>query len=311
MSIVPKGARSTEGRVLVRTPDEMFDARFVTRSDNPTQAKMFTSGKTVMQARQKVCCSAKTFLTVTPGAVELSELTIPEPYTSRHITDHIGQMGQLARQLGEMPGSETMKVRAMQREGSSWLVRGAVAFGAIAAVVTVVAATQDFGKLPRIDAGQDATLPAGILPSDAQYMTKLQGWRLAEPSDFSGAATAWLRDNGKQPAGRITGDFTGQGGGDAAYLLINDETGKRRVAIVGHGAAYFDVDFPQVAAIGHMSSRLIESTEWAAPLIQPPDGDGLVIVFDASDPNSAIVLFLKDGRILSGKPADFQRVRLE
>lgn len=311
MSVVPKGARATEGRVLVRTPDEMFDARFVTRSDNPTQAKMFTSGKTVMQALQKVCCSAKTFFTVTPGAVELSELTIPEPYTSRHITDHIGQLGQLARQLGEMPGSESMKVRAMQREGSSWLVRGAVAVGAVAAVITVVAATQDFGKPTLVDISHDKALPAGVLPADAAFITKLDGWRLAQPSDFSGAGAAWLRDNDKQPAGRIEGDFTGTGGSDAAYLLVNDSTGRRRVVLVGHGSEFFDVEFPQVAAFGIMPRRLADAVEWSAPPIQPPDGDGLVIVLNGDDPNSSTVLFLKDQRLLSAKPADYQRVRLE
>src|SRR5205085_942517 len=165
---VPKGARATEGRVLVKTPDDMFDARFTTRSDNPTQAKMFTSGKSVMQALQKVCCSSKTFFTVTPGAVELSELTLPQPYTARHVSDHIGMMGQLARELGEMPGSESMKIRAMQREGTSWILRAAVALGVIAAVVTVIAATQDYGKPQPVDVAGDTTLPAGILPMDAR-----------------------------------------------------------------------------------------------------------------------------------------------
>src|SRR5262249_9634020 len=38
-SVVPKGERATEGRVLVRTGDDMFDARFAARTDHPTQAK--------------------------------------------------------------------------------------------------------------------------------------------------------------------------------------------------------------------------------------------------------------------------------
>src|SRR5436305_1450065 len=40
LSVVPKGAKATEGRVQVRTTEEMFDARFVTRTDHPTQARM-------------------------------------------------------------------------------------------------------------------------------------------------------------------------------------------------------------------------------------------------------------------------------
>src|SRR5688572_6471294 len=44
MSVVAKGAKDREGRTLLRTPDDAFDARFVTRSDHPTQAKIFLGG---------------------------------------------------------------------------------------------------------------------------------------------------------------------------------------------------------------------------------------------------------------------------
>jgi hypothetical protein len=312
MSVVPKGARATEGRVLVRTADDMFDARFTTRSDNPTQAKMFTSGKRVMQALQKVCCSTKTFFTLTPGAIELSELTLPQPYLARHVSDHITMMGQLAKQLAEMPGSESMKIRAMQREGSSWVVRGAVAAGVIAAVVTVVAASQDYGKpADQIGAG-GSKLPAGLLPADAQYMTRLDGWRVAGENDFGGAAVSWMRDNDQKAQGRITGDFTGIGGiPDVAYLLTNDATGKRRVAIVGHGAGYYDVTFDKVDGIALLPHRYIDRVEWTTPLTAKPDGDGVVVVTNGEDPQSAVVLFLKDKKVISAKPANFQRTRLE
>ena len=312
LSVVPKGARATEGRVLVRTPDDMFDARFTTRSDNPTQAKMFTSGKAVMQALQKVCCSSKTFFTLTPGAVELSELTMPQPYTARHVSDHITMLGQLARELGEMPGSESMKVHAMQREGTSWLVRGAVVLGVVAAIVTVFTATRDHGKPLPMDIGHEAGLPEGVMPVDAQSMTRLEGFRVAEEADFSGAVKGWLRDNDQPARGRIAGDFTGLGGSsDAAYLLINDTSGKRRIALVGHGSGYYDVSFDKLDGIGRLPHRFIERVEWEAPLPAQPDGDGLVLVLDGQDPHSAVVLFLKDKKIVSGKPVNYQRMRLE
>lgn len=312
MSVVPKGARATEGRVMVRTPDEMFDARFTTRSDNPTQAKMFTGGKVAMQALQKVCCSSKTFFTIVPGAMEVSELTIPQPYTARHVSDHIDQLARLAQALGEMPGSESMKIRAMQREGSSWLVRAAVAIGAVAAVVTVIAATQDYGKPPKLDVSRDASLPAGVLPADAQFMGNLDGWRVATAEDFQPATMGWLRDNDTEPAGRITGDFTGMGSGtDVVYLLVNTNNGNKRVVMLGHGTSYYDVNFPSVAAIARMPKSLVASTEWAAKPIGTPDGDGLVVIGDGTDNNSGMVLFLSNGKITSGKPADYTRVRLE
>ena len=312
MSVVPKGARATEGRVMVRTPDEMFDARFTTRSDNPTQAKMFTGGKVVMQALQKVCCSSKTFFTVVPGAMEVSELTIPQPYTARHVSDHIDQLARLAQSLGEMPGSESMKIKAMQREGSSWLVRAAVVIGAVAAVVTVVAATQDYGKPQKIDFSRDASLPTGIMPADAQFMGNLDGWRLATAEDFQPAAIGWLRDNDKEPVGRIEGDFTGLGSGtDVVYFLVNVSNGNRRIAMVGHGTSYYDVNFPSIAAVGRLPKALANTVDWKAAPVGTPDGDGLVIVTDGNDNTSGIVLFLSGGKIISGKPADYTRLRLE
>jgi hypothetical protein len=212
--------------------------------------------------------------------------------------------------MADMPGSESMKIHAMQREGSSWLVRGAVAIGAVAAVVTVVAATHDYGKPPTLDVGRESTLPAGIRPADGQYMLRLEGWRLAHPDDFTGAAAGWMRGNGQPFDGRLEGDFTGEGGGDSAYLLVNDATGKRRIVIVGHGSSYYDVEFNSIAGFGRLPQRYTDGVEWSAPIAGGSDGDGLVLVFDGNDPHSAIVLFLQDKRIVSGKPADYQRTRL-
>lgn len=311
MSVVPKGARATEGRVLVRTPDEMFDARFSTRSDNPTQAKMFTGGKATMQALQKVCCSSKTFFTVTPGAIELSELTMPQPYAGRHVADHIAMMGTLARQLADMPGSETLKISAMQREGSSWLVRGAVIVGAIAAVITVVLATREYGKPAQIDVGRESTLPAGIRPVDASVMLRLEGWRVAEPADFGPAAAGWLRGSGQEPSGRIEGDFVGDGSAtDAAYLLVNQSTGKKRIVMVGHGSGFYDVEFDRLDGVGRLRKRYLDGVPWEKPLVAPPDGDALVLVLDGNDPASGVVVYLNERRVYSAKPADYQRIRL-
>ena len=106
LSVVPKGARATEGRVVVRTPDEMFDARFTTRSDHPTQARMFVGGKPVITHLQRLMCGSGTFLTVTTGALELSELSIPGPYTARHLENHLESLAVLARSEERRVGKE-------------------------------------------------------------------------------------------------------------------------------------------------------------------------------------------------------------
>ena len=310
MSVVPKGSRATEGRVLVRTPDDMFDARFTTRSDNPTQAKMFTAGKTVMQALQKVCCSSKTFFTVTMGAIELSELTMPQPYMGRHVTDHIGMMGTLAKQLADMPGSESVKIRAMERERSSWVVKAAVALGALVAVITVVAATRDYGKPPAIDIGQNIDVPQGMTASDAQLIPNLKDWRVAKEEEFSGSMRGWLRDNGQAAGSRLVGDFTGQGASESAYLLVNAADGKRRVVVIGHGAVRYDAIFNRVDGIGRVSPDNIDRAEWELKPEGKPLGEGLVIVFNSEQANDALVVYDEGQKLAAGKPVDYQRLRL-
>src|SRR4029079_15649945 len=131
-------------------------------------------------------------------------------------------------------------------------------------------------------------------------------------ADFGGAVKSWLRDNDQPAQARVAGDFTGQGGSsDAAYLFINEATGKRRIVFVGHGSAYYDVNFDKLDGIARLPHRFIDRVDWASPLAAPPDGDGLVLVLDGEDPQSAVVLFLKDKKIVSAKPANYQRMRLE
>src|SRR3990172_3199469 len=184
MAVVPKGERASEGRVLVRTPDDMFDARFQTRTDHPTQAKMFVGGKVVIQQLQKLCCSSRTFFTITNGAMELSELTIPTPYTGHHVSDHLESLAKLAHALEDMPGAETIKVHKLEKERSN-IIRGAILVGGIAAVITVWAATSGpRGPIPVQElAGEIEVPPAGIMPVEAVLVRKVDDWRVATAED--------------------------------------------------------------------------------------------------------------------------------
>ena len=68
LTISPKGAQAPgEGKTLVRTGDDMFDARFVTKTDHMAQAKMFVGGKQALSLLQKLCCSSKTFVHEPPS----------------------------------------------------------------------------------------------------------------------------------------------------------------------------------------------------------------------------------------------------
>lgn len=311
MSVVPKGERASEGRVLVRTSNEMFDARFLTRTDHPTQAKMFVSGKLVTQLLQRLCCSPRTFFTITTGAMELSELTIPTPYTGQHVIDHLDSMSKMARALENMPGAETIKVHKLEKEKSN-IIRAAIVFGAIAAVITVYAATSGpRGAISVKELGVNEAPPAGVMPVDAARIRRLKGWRLATPDDFGPTARQWLRDNGQDLTGRVEGDFSGRKNQrDVAYVLVNAE-GQRRIVLLVDAANLYDAEYPEVVGLARIPKDSIADIDWGKfPPQGTPDGDGLLIIRKREDRSSGLVLFASGPRIVSAVPVDYTSIRL-
>ncbi|HXE91962.1 MAG TPA: hypothetical protein VNK82_13480 [Terriglobales bacterium] len=319
LSVVPKGARATEGRVVVRTPDEMFDARFTTRSDHPTQARMFVGGKPVITHLQRLMCGSGTFLTVSTGAMELSELSIPGPFTARHLENHIDSLAVLARQLEDMPGAEKVKVAAIKGE-RKWVTRTAVAVGAIAAIAAVVSATYNPpGSEPAEVQAAQGSLPEGVLPADAPQMAGIYErrqdgtarWRLAGEDDFDPAGRSWLRGNRETVSGRVEGDFSGTGGPrDAGYVLVDQNDNTRRVILLAQGFNVYDATYPQVAIAARVPKGILSTIVWVGGPPDNPDGDGLLIVRERDNPASGVVLFVKDRRIISAVPENWQNLRL-
>jgi hypothetical protein len=324
MSVVPKGASAVEGRALVRTPDDMFDARFQTRSDHPTQAKMFVGGKMVMQQLQKLVCSPRTFFTISTGAMELSELTIPTPYTGHHVTDHLESMAKLAKALEDMPGSETIKVRKLEKEKSN-IIRAAIVVGTIAAVITVYAATRGPREpIPVKElAGEAEPTPTGMMPVDAALIRKAHDWRLVTAEDFGLNAAAWMRDNGQELTGRFPGDYSGRNNQrDVAYLLAPAaapaeggappaSSTQRRIVLLVEGANLYDAEYPEIVGAARVPKEALANIEWGKnPPQGTPDGDGLLIVRRSGDFASGLVLFVSDKHIVTGVPANYQQVRL-
>jgi len=324
MSVAPKGERAAEGRVLVRTPDDMFDARFQTRTDHPTQAKMFVSGKVVIQQLQKLCCSSRTFFTITSGAMELSELTIPTPYTGHHVSDHLESLAKLARALEDMPGSETIKVHKLEKERSH-IIRGAIVVGAIAAVITVWAATRGpRGPIPVQElAGETETSPAGIMPVEAVLIRKVHDWRVATAEDFGPGTASWIRGNDIQLSGRVPGEYSGgRNGRDVAVLLAPAGTPqpgappaaaeRRRVVLLVEGVNLYDAEYPTITGIARIPKDAIADIDWGKnpPPQGTPDGDGLLIIRRRNDLASGLVLFVNERRIISAVPLNYTQIRL-
>lgn len=312
MSVVPKGARATEGRVQVKTPSENFDARFVTRSDQPTQAKMLLSSKLVQSNLEKLCCSPKTFLTVNQGLIEVSELVVPDVALVRHVMGHVAEMAAIATACKTMPGAETVKIQKFQHE-RHLAFRLALAAGIVAAIFAVVVAVET----PPTNEVQAQGLKAqtGITPAVAAVIRNSDPWRLARPADFDPDAAAWARGRGGVPAG-FTAMSVGSGNAesslDGAYVLT-DARSESRVALIYGMKNVWDMTFKKVCVAVRVPHELFPTIQWAGtnPPQPQPDGDGFLIVRDTKDPASGLIVFLVKGHVATAAPADYTRVRLQ
>jgi hypothetical protein len=309
LSVSPRGDAAGEGRYALRTSDESFDIRYTIRSNHPTQARMFLGGRRAFAALQRLCSSGSTFLTISQGAVELSELAFPSPPAARRIEHLLQAMGELAEELKAMPGAHTIEIRP-RRRGGSLALRAAMAAGGLVAILGVLAASRQVEGTHAIFAASAPSLPPGFLPVDAAKVSNLQGWRVAVARDFHPDAVGWLRSYGIKISGRIEGDFAGTGAlRDAAYILI-DQQGKRRLVLLAGGHNRFDTGFESIAVATRVPKANVAAIKWADA--QPPefDGDGLLLVRAPADHRSGIVLFLKGSRIVSAIPKDYQTINL-
>jgi hypothetical protein len=288
----------------------MFDARFITKTDHMAQAKMFVGGKQAMMLMQKLCCSSKTFLAISNGSIELSELVIPTPATSAHVMDHVKNMSKLALQLQAMPGAETVKVRAYEREGSSVIGKVAIAAALLAGLaIFFVQARKPDQTLTELkaQAGTDA-IPRGILPIDAEKLGTLNGWRLVTADDFDPDTAAWVSGQGLRVEGRLAGDYSGKTNPhDVVYVLTNDAD-IMRIAVIAGDQMVYDTKYPKLAVASKFSRYNWNTTQWKVAPANPA-GDGLLVVTKKDDPG--LVLYWDGRRMNTAVPQNYQRMNLQ
>jgi hypothetical protein len=306
-SVVPKGATSTEGRILVRTGDEMFDARFAARTDHPTQAKMMVTSKQLRTQMEKLCCSSKTYLTLTTGSIELSELVIPQPYTARHVMDHLDSMVILAEAVDDIPGAEKIKITPYQREKSTPVFRIVLAIGAITALAVVFVMGRPPATNPLEDAGTPA--PPGVMPADVNLMINVDRWHAATAEEFPQEVVGWLRGYGLEPSGYFEVDVDRADLKDYVYFLANEQ-GQRRVVLLQNRQNVYDSVYDDMVAAVRVPYSSVSSIEWKKKPTEEPDGDGLLIVRGKPGELRGVVLFPKQGRIVAATPVDFRNISL-
>ena len=306
LTVFPSGESSSEAaRAPVRTTDEQFDARFQTRSDQPTQAKMFLDRQST-ELLKRTMCSKNTFFSIGGSALELSELVIPQ-LAGQHVMDHLKTFGKLDAALKAMPGADTVKVVPLERERQI-AGRRAIAIGSLVALLSIFAATR---TPQRAVVAAGPPLPAGVLPVDAASISNVRSYRLATEDDFDPTALQWMRANGVDASGRLAGDFSGTGHGrDAAYILIGPQ-GERRLALLVENANVYDALLPSLAAAAILPKDLVSNVRWKGG--DPPQGvtgDGLVLVRQGDDHASAVVLFVINNRVASYAPINYQDITL-
>jgi hypothetical protein len=308
MWIASRSAETHEGRAVVRTGDTTLDSRFVTRSDDPGEVRVFTAIQDVPAGLRQLACSSNTFVAISEASLELSELEIPKPGTARHILDHLETIAKLAAVLKQMPNADRIRVQPLQKDPKI-LGRAAIAIGAIVAVLLVLAATQRSNKPKTVSEFTGAT-SSGVLPRDASAIAGVEGWRTATEDDFNPNAVSWIKASGLPAAGRIPADFAGRGtASDVAYVLVG-QNGSRRLVLLENGEERYDTPYPAIAIAARVPKENISGIEWTGMPPAHNDGDGLLVVRAADDPKSGLILFTSGRRIVTGVPANYQAVRV-
>ena len=306
-SVVPKGERATEGRVLIRTGNDMFDAKFATRTDQPTQAKMVITSKSMTSNIEKLCCSSKTFLTLTRGTIEQAELTIPQPATARHILDHLEQLSALAKGVSEIPGAETVKIVPYQTEKSTPVFRLVLAAGAICTLIAVFV-IQPTKAQPELSGGNSVSnIAPGVSAIDARGMGSLRGFRAATEDDFDGPVRATLKGSVSELSGRVPFDLDQDQQPDVAYWLVN-ANGPAHVMVLRNGRQIYDSTYPQIAGIARVPASEVENIAWQQRPRGTPAGDGVLLVTRSDDGYTGTVLFLLGDRTDYGIPERWENV---
>ena len=306
LSLSPKKVTTAKGRTVVRTGNVSLDTRFSARTDHPTQVKMIFNDQPATSQLEKLCCSSQTEVTSTTGNFELSELAIPT-YPARHGLDHVESREAIAGFVQKMPGAEGVKVEPMPHGSGKWLFRGLAAAGAVTIVVLLLLHPGS-NTSPVVHESAPAFVPDGMAAVDATRIPRLQGWRVFQENDFRDAAAQYLRNNDLPLTGHVTADFSGDGGiPDSAYLL-RDAQGRTRVSMMVDGVLNYDAVFPHIDVIAGIPKANLQSVKWVTNPEFPADGDGLLIIQDASDPKSGVMLMEHANRTFSARPADFTKV---
>jgi hypothetical protein len=307
-----KSSKATDGRVRIPTRDAWFDERFTIRTDNPNDALALLSDSRAFSELKKLCCSPGTSLALGRESLELSELTIPQPNTLKHLTGHMDSLAETAVRVGAISNLDSSRNKIYVPD-RYLLARAALVMLAIAGSLEVYSAVHRYALSSAAPSyGDSATKMSPVLEEDQQLIPGFDAWRLASPEDFDPSTVTWMREHGNDVNGRIIGYFGGsdQPAGRGFFLVPNDPArhGDFRFVLLEEGHAVIDGGYSKVQAAILVPKVKLASVVWQsadknAPV--PPDGDGVMMIYRSGDTNSATIFFLSDGKPQMKIPADY------
>jgi hypothetical protein len=327
-SVVPRESVVKERGTIMPTGNQALDGRFLARSDNPNGAKTFVQDKQIQAELQKLCCSPKTSLRISGVSMEVTELAGPQ--NGRHILAHLDSMTKLAG--GTPPAAArptktgmtgTFQTGALKgRSGGFQMPAGLpripmpkflgehgpviLAAGAALLIVALVA-----WQMLTVKEEEPTGPPAGVVAADVALIPDVNHWALVGDKDLDPAGADWVRRQGQAPAARITADFAGSGSAaDVAYVMKR-RGGILRVVLLSGGKNKYDTNFSPLALVARVPKAAMADIQWGDKVPGAPDGDGLLIVRKADDPETAIIVMLTKGKVITGRPPNYKDLRLQ
>jgi PilZ domain-containing protein len=144
-----------------------------------------------------------------------------------------------------------------------------------------------------------------VAPEDASVIPDSDSYRLATAEDFAPESSSWLAA-GQQAGGDIPGSYSATGWSHAYVLIGKDAVW--RVLIVANGQLLCDAQYRNLAIVARVPRNLIAGIDWSNPPPAESEGDGLLIVRNANDPASSVVLFLRGDQVVTGAPFNYYQV---
>lgn len=311
----PAAHQGEEGSVPLAISDQRFMAHFRLSTNNtPLEVSMILSSPAVVAELTKIV-DTQTQLTLENRTLELSEAVIvPEDLGSR-LMNRVRGMARIAAEAMDVHGGGSAAGIASKRT-HNWFRVGYVTVSALLLVI-VGASELAEQRATRAQAVVSAPQPVvGISPILASQLPQLQGWHLADASEFNPDAGAWLQQQGQRAAGHVNTNINSDQSPDEAYVFKRPPgppgTNSARFTLFLNKQEKYDAEMPEIDAVGSISKDAIANVEWRGH--RPPgvpNASGIIVIQRYSDPAGAMIFYMSGERLITGVPKDFRNLSLQ